>query len=101
MLETGGVVLSSEYRIFETERFRKDIKAITLGGDRRVLEKLRTTVYGQLRIQSKFGPQIKKLKAFTPETCRYRIGAWRFFYEVDDREMIVFLTVASHRGSAY
>ncbi|RLE35477.1 MAG: type II toxin-antitoxin system RelE/ParE family toxin [Acidobacteria bacterium] len=100
-LETGGVVLSSEYRIFETERFRKDIKAIALGGDRRVLEKLCTTVYGQLRIQPKFGPQIKKLKGFTPETWRYRIGAWRFFYEVDDKEMIVFLTVASHRGSAY
>jgi mRNA interferase RelE/StbE len=32
---------------------------------------------------------------------RYRIGAWRFFYEIDDKERIVFLIAASHRGSAY
>ncbi len=93
--------MSSEYRVFETERFQKDLKAIALGGDRRVLEKLRKTVYGQLRLQPRFGSQIKKLKGYTPETWRYRIGAWRFFYEVDDVEMIVFLTAASHRGSAY
>ncbi|RLE33037.1 MAG: type II toxin-antitoxin system RelE/ParE family toxin [Acidobacteria bacterium] len=99
--ENGGVALSSEYRIFETERFQKDLKAIALGGDRRVLVKLRGTVYGQLRLQPRFGPQIKKLKGYTPETWRYRIGAWRFFYEVDDAEMIIFLTVASRRGSAY
>ena len=93
--------MSTDYRIFETERFQKDLKAIARGGDRRVLEKLRTTVYLQLRRQPFFGSQIKKLKGYTPETWRYRIGAWRFFYEVDDVEMIVFLTAASHRGSAY
>jgi len=93
--------LSTDYRVFETERFQKDLKAIARGGDRRVLEKLRTTVYPQLRRQPYFGSQIKKLKGYSPETWRYRIGAWRFFYEVDDVEMIVFLTAASHRGSAY
>jgi mRNA interferase RelE/StbE len=93
--------LSTDYRVFETERFQKDLKAITRGGDRRVLEKLRTTVYPQLRRQPYFGSQIKKLKGYSPETWRYRIGAWRFFYEVDDVEMIIFLTAASHRGSAY
>ena len=93
--------MSSDYRIFETERFQKDLKAIALGGDRRVLEKLRTIVYVQLRRQPRFGSHIKNLKGYTPETWRYRIGAWRFYYEVDDVEMIVFLTAASHRGSAY
>ena len=66
-----------------------------------VLEKLRTTVYVQLRRQPYFGSQINKLKGYTPEIWRYRIGAWRFFYEVDDVDMIVFLIAASHRGSAY
>ena len=89
------------YRIFETERFQKDLKAIARGGERKILEKLRTSVYDQLRLQPRFGPQIKKLKGHEPETWRFRIGAWRFFYEVDDVAMIVFLTVASHRGSAY
>jgi mRNA interferase RelE/StbE len=93
--------LSTDYRVFETERFQKDLKSIARGGDRRVLEKLRTTVYPQLRRQPYFGSQIKKLKGYSPETWRYRIGAWRFFYEVDDVEMIIFLTAASHRGSAY
>ena len=93
--------MSRDYRIFETERFQKDIKELDLGGNRRVLEKLRTIVYVQLRRQPHFGSQIKKLKGYTPETWRYRIGVWRFFYEVDDVEMIVFLIAASHRGSAY
>jgi mRNA-degrading endonuclease RelE of RelBE toxin-antitoxin system len=28
---------------------------------------------------------------------RYRIGAWRFFYEIDETEKIVYLLAASHR----
>jgi len=35
------------------------------------------------------------------ETWRYRIGSWRFFYEIDDDERIVFMLAASHRSSAY
>jgi mRNA interferase RelE/StbE len=44
---------------------------------------------------------IKKLKGFDPKTWRYRIGAWRFFYGIDDKEQIVFMLAASHRSSAY
>jgi hypothetical protein len=36
-----------------------------------------------------------------PETWRYRIGAWRFFYEIDEARAVVSMTAASHRGSAY
>ena len=93
--------MSSDYRIFETERFQKDLRRIARGGERVVLEKLRETVYPQLRAQPRFGPQVKKLRSYTPETWRYRIRTWRFFYEVDDKEKIVFMTAASHRGSAY
>ena len=31
---------------------------------------------------------------------RYRIGAWRFFYEIDEEEKVAFMIAASHR-SAY
>ena len=48
-----------------------------------------------------FGPNVKKLGGYEPETWRYRIGAWRFFYEIDERARIVFFTAASHRGAAY
>jgi mRNA-degrading endonuclease RelE of RelBE toxin-antitoxin system len=36
-----------------------------------------------------------------PPTWRYRIGAWRFFYENDEETRSVFLIAAAHRGAAY
>jgi mRNA interferase RelE/StbE len=54
-----------------------------------------------LRQHPHFGPNIKKLKDYKPDTWRYRIGAWRFFYEIDDEERIAFMTAASHRSRAY
>lgn len=90
-----------DYRIFETEQFQADLRHIARSGQQAVVKKLRETVYPQLRQQPHFGPNIRKLRAWTPETWRYRIGAWRFFYEIDEEQRIVFLTAASHRGSAY
>lgn len=91
----------NEYRIFETEQFQKDLKHIAQSGRGKVTHKLREFVYPQLRQHPHFGPNIKKLKDFTPETWRYRIGAWRFFYEIDEEEKIIFMVAASHRSSAY
>lgn len=92
---------SPPWRIFETAQFAKDLEAIARGGHGKIQAKLRDAVYPQLRRQPFFGPQIKKLKAYQPETRRYRIGSWRFFYEVDEAEHIVFMIAAAHRGSAY
>jgi mRNA interferase RelE/StbE len=93
--------LSINYRIFGTEQFQKDLKQIALSGRHRVTQKLIEFVYPQLREHPHFGPHIKKLKGFDPETWRYRIGAWRFFYEIDDPEKIAYMLAASHRSSAY
>ena len=93
--------LSNNYRIFKTEQFQKDLKQIALSGQRKVTQKLHDFVYPQLREHPHFGPHIKKLKGFESETWRYRIGAWRFFYEIDEKEKIVYLIAASHRSSAY
>jgi mRNA interferase RelE/StbE len=93
--------LSNNYRIFETEQFQKDLKQIALSGRRKIFQKLLKFVYPQLREHPHFGPNIKKLKGFDPETWRYRIGAWRLFYEIDDEEKIVYMLAASHRSSAY
>jgi mRNA interferase RelE/StbE len=91
----------NNYRIFETEQFQKDLKQIALSGRHKVTKKLHEFVYPQLKEHPHFGPHIKKLKGFDPETWRYRIGAWRFFYEIDEIEKIVFLLAAFHRSSAY
>jgi len=36
-----------------------------------------------------FGPSIKRLKHWHPPTWRYRVGDWRFFYEIDEPLRIV------------
>ena len=91
----------SKYRIFETEQFQKDLKQIALSGHSKITRKLFEFVYPQLCEHPHFGPHIKKLKGFDPETWRYRIGAWRFFYGINDAEKTVYMLTASHRGSAY
>ena len=90
-----------DYRIFETEQFRKDLRSIARAGHERIADKLRRSVYPRLREHPHFGPHIRKLKGSAPETWRYRIGSWRFFYEIDDGERVVSMIAASHRGSAY
>jgi mRNA interferase RelE/StbE len=93
--------LLNNYKIFETEQFQKDLTRITRSGQQKICEKLSDYVYPQIRSHPHFGPNIKKLKGFQPETWRYRIGAWRFFFEIDDDNKIVYLIAASHRSAAY
>ena len=89
------------YRIFETENFSKILKSFSLSGASKIREKLNDYVYPILRVEPCFGPNIKKLKGYEPPTWRYRIGDWRFFYEIDTKSKIVFMTVAFHRSEAY
>jgi mRNA interferase RelE/StbE len=91
----------NKYRIFETKQFQKDLEQIARSGHSKVAQKLRDFVYPQLRKHPHFGPNIKKLKEFTLDTWQYRIGAWRFFYEIDEEEKVVFMIAASHRSGAY
>lgn len=91
----------SEFRIFETRQFEKDLKGEFGGDAARVIRKLRTVVYPLLRVNPYFGPNIKKLCDFKPPTWRYRIGSYRFFYEIDDREGIVSMIAADARKDAY
>lgn len=93
--------MPSDYRLFETRQFQKDLERLARSGEGGILSKLERVVYPQLRRHPHFGPHIRKLRDFEPETWRYRIGSWRFFYEIDEDERIVFLIAAAHRGSAY
>ena len=91
----------NNYRIFVTKQFEKDLERIAQSGKRKIAQKLFDFVYPQLRQHPHFGPNVKKLKDFTPDIWRYRISAWRFFYEIDEEREIIYMVAASHRGSAY
>lgn len=91
----------SSYRVFETDRFRRDLEEISPSGRAFIEGKLAGYVYPQLKVEPHFGPNIKRLKGWAPSTWRYRIGDWRFFYEIDDKAKILFMTAASHRKESY
>lgn len=80
------------YRIFETERFTQDLVALGHANHAKLQQKL---------AEPHFSANIKRLKNWDPPTRRYRVGSWRFFYEIDEKSRIVFMTIASHRREAY
>jgi mRNA interferase RelE/StbE len=89
------------YRVFETHVFIEDLGAIPEPLRSRIREKLSSYVYPQLKTLPYYGPNIKKLRDWKPETWRYRIGAWRLFYEIHESEKIVYLLTVSPRKDAY
>jgi mRNA interferase RelE/StbE len=95
----SGAENSSEFRIFETEEFKKALDKI--GPSRFLLKKLETYVYPQLRQGPFFGPNIRKLHDYRAETWRYRIGPYRIFYSMDKHERIVFILTMDDRKDAY
>ena len=89
------------FKIFETDQFSKDLESGFANQREKIEAKLLSYVYPQLKAQPYFGKNIKKLKGYKPETWRYRIGGYRFFYAIDDRKKIVFMTSADNRADAY
>lgn len=90
-----------KFKIFETGQFLEDIESEFIGQKERIKKKLLTYVYPQLRQQPYFGKNIKKLTDYTPETWRYRVGPYRFFYAIDDHKKMVFMISADNRADAY
>ena len=91
----------NKFKIFETEQFLKDIDKNLSNQSLMIGKKLRTFVYPQLQQNPFFGKNIKKLINYKPETWRYRVGNYRFFYEIDEKNKIVFMIVADHRSKVY
>ncbi|MEI7899332.1 MAG: type II toxin-antitoxin system RelE/ParE family toxin [bacterium] len=96
-----GADASSEFRIFETGEFQKRLEHLPLPDSRFLQRKLAEHVYPQLRKDPFFGLNIKKLKGYSPETWRYRIGRFRVFYVVDQSEQIVAVLSVDNRRDAY
>ncbi|MBN2372916.1 type II toxin-antitoxin system RelE/ParE family toxin [bacterium] len=81
----------NNFKIFETNQFLKDLEQDFKGQQERIKKKLIAYVYPQLRQNPYFGKNIKKLKDYNPETWRYRIGDYRFFYEIDVNKKVVYM----------
>ena len=90
-----------DYRVFETRTYQEELTKISRSGLPGIKEKLQEHIYPQIRTEPHFGPHIKRLKHWDPPTWRYLVGAWRFFYEIHERERSVYMTAAEHRGRAY
>ncbi len=88
------------FRIFETETFLASLEQDFEGQKDKIKVKLRTQVYQHLKESPSFGSNIKKLRNWNPPTWRYRIGSYRFFYEIDCENEIVSMILAEHRGRA-
>lgn len=93
--------LLAKYQIFETTQFQRDLATLARTGRAHLAEKLHAHIYPLLREAPHAGPNIKRLRGWAPATWRYRIGAWRFFYAIDEsRQLVTMLTIA-HRKEAY
>lgn len=93
--------LLNRFRIFETNQFLKDLKLDFGGRQEKIKRKLEVYVYPQLRQNPYFGKNIKKLRAYKPDTWRYRIGDYRFFYTIDKRGNVVSMIAADSRQDSY
>ncbi|MBA3065237.1 type II toxin-antitoxin system RelE/ParE family toxin [bacterium] len=91
----------NRFRIFETNQFLKDLKVDFSGRQEKIKIKLKSYVYPQLKQNPYFGKNIKKLRAYNPDTWRYRIGDYRFFYTIDNREKVVSMIAADTREDSY
>jgi len=93
--------LLNKFRIFETNQFLKDLEQNFNGQQERIKTKLANYVYPQLKQNPYFGKNIKKLVNYNPDTWRYRISSYRFFYEIDSQNKIVFMISVDNRQNAY
>ena len=89
------------FKSFETNQFLNDLEQDFSGQQERIKRKLATYIYPQLKQNPYFGKNIKKLTDYQPETWRYRIGNYRFFYEIDKQKKIISMLTVDSRQNAY
>jgi mRNA interferase RelE/StbE len=91
----------TEYRVFETDEFRRNLRKLDSRQKSFVEIKLRRYVYPQLRVQPHCGPNIKRLHGYQPETWRYRLGQFRVFYGITEASRTVNILTLDYRKDAY
>ena len=86
------------FEIAETETFQRSISKREIS---KIYNKIKTYVYPQLRINPFFGKNIKKLKGEFKDVYRYRIGEYRLFYQVAEKQIWIFIMDIVKRKDAY
>ncbi len=89
------------YELFATEEFLKSIDRLQKRDKALIQTKLRGYVYPQIKSEPHFGINIKKLKGYSPNTWRYRIGSYRIFYTIDENGQLILLLVVENRDKTY
>jgi mRNA interferase RelE/StbE len=89
------------YDLFETDEFLKCIDRLQKRDKALIQNKLKEYVYPQIKYEPHFGINIKKLKGYSPNTWRYRIGNYRIFYTIDGNDQLILLLVVENRDKAY
>jgi mRNA interferase RelE/StbE len=93
--------LSPSYRIFETREYLRRLRKLSPESRSFIERKTASYVYPQIREEPHFGLNIKKLSGYAPETWRYRIGKYRLFFCIEEKERIVAVLTVELRKDAY
>lgn len=88
----------NKYKIAETESYTKKTNSRKY---KALYQKILEDVYPILRDNPFFGGNIKKLKGEYKDVYRFRIGDFRLFYKIEDKESIVFVIDIENRKDAY
>ncbi len=100
MPKPSGDALSN-YRVFETDEFLKKLKKMPFRNATFLRKKLDSFVYPQIRTEPYWGNNIKKLKGYSPDTWRYRIGRFRLFYIINQDKKIIYMLTVDDRKDIY
>jgi mRNA interferase RelE/StbE len=92
------IASSDEFKIAETGTFRKRLESQSYA---RYYNKLIENVYPRLRVNSYYGPNIKRLKGDLKSIFRYRIGDYRLFYTIDPGKKYVYILTLENRKDSY
>ena len=89
------------YKLFITNEFDSCLERITVRDRQSIEKKISEYMAPQVKQEPHYGLNIKKLKGYNPETWRYRIGRYRLFYIINEKENRVDFISIDQRKDAY
>ena len=93
-----GIKSLGKYKIAEAENYSKKIHSKRFN---HLYQKIFEDIYPILRNNPFFGANIKKLKGEYKDIYRFRLGNYRLFYKIDEKESIIFVIDIEKRDDAY